>query len=126
SRVGARLLARGALIWTLGGGDGGIPWAVCPPQPAPSRAGLLDRLDPGSGRLLAGSADLRGLVIHEIVELEVAGAAGLRHDVPLDSLDRIGRQAAAGGQHLGESVLCDRAALARGAAQQRGGRRPRR
>src|SRR5262245_26850348 len=87
--------------------------ARCPPQPATSRAGRLDRLAPGSGRLLAGSADLRGLVIHEIVELEVAGAAGLRHDVPLDSLDRIGRQAAAGGQHLGESVLRDRAALAR-------------
>src|SRR5262249_7328409 len=38
-----------------------------------------------------------------------------------DRLDRIGRHAAAEGKHLREPVLRDRAALARGTLQQRGG-----
>ena len=55
-----------------------MPRAVgLPARAAPSRARLLDRLDPGLRRLLAGGADVGLLLLHELVEARgrVAAAA---------------------------------------------------
>src|SRR5438105_8665633 len=81
----------------------------------------LDRLDPGFGGLLSGLANLRLLLAHEVVEVEVAGAAGLGDEMPFDRLDRIGSDPAPGGENLGEAVLRGRAAFARGFLQERCG-----
>src|SRR5260221_12752933 len=84
-RSSARAALCAALIMTLRRAERSIA-ASCPPQPSASRARLLDRVDPGLGRLLAGGADVGLLLVHEFVKLEIGGAAGLRHQVPLDRL----------------------------------------
>src|SRR5262249_21272644 len=115
SRLSMRPALCAALIITLRSAERSMAAVVCPPQAVASRARLarlLDPIEPGLRRLLAGGANLRRLLLHEGVERNVADAAGLGDDVPLDRLDRIGRDAAADRQHVGEPVLRHRIALA--------------
>src|SRR5262249_16325226 len=81
-------------------------------------AQLLERVDPRLRRLVAGSTDVRRLLLHESVEWNVAYPAGLGDDVPFDRLHRIGIRAASGREDVGETVLRNRVALARGLRQQ--------
>src|SRR6516164_2882398 len=81
-------------------------------------AQLLERVDPRLRRLLAGSTDVRLLLLHESVEWNVAYPAGLGDDVPFDRLHRIGIRAASGREDVGETVLRNWVALARGLRQQ--------
>ena len=54
---------------------------------------LLDGVDPGLCRFLAGGARVCWNLVDKIVELEVGLAAGARDEVPFGRLDRIDRRA---------------------------------
>src|SRR5262252_11151465 len=81
-------------------------------------AQLLERVDPRLRRFFAGGTDVWRLLLHESVEWNVAYPAGLGDDVPFDRLHRIGIRAASGREDVGETVLRNRVALARGLRQQ--------
>src|SRR5262245_36153822 len=94
-----------------------VAGGVCLQTALPSRAGraqLLERIDPGLRRFFAGGADVRRLLLHESVERNVAHPAGLGDDVPFDRLHWIGIRAPSGRKDVGEAILRNRVALARG------------
>src|SRR6476661_3921398 len=77
--------------------------------------------EPQPRGVLAGGALAVLDAAHEILQPHVGGAAGLRDGVPLRRRDRIGGEAAAGGEDARVAVLRDRIALLRGLAEHRGG-----